>query len=322
MSAIDWEATALIFPGQGSQMVGMGKDVAQAYPPARRVFEQADALMGRAFADLCWHGPEGALNKTANTQPALYVTSMAIFAALAEAVPQAARPAFMAGHSLGEFTALACAGAMSFEDGLRVVVRRGELMRDAGESAPGAMAAVLGMEAHAVREVCARTSEQTGGVLVLANDNCPGQVVISGDVHTLERGIENLTAAGARRVVKLAVSVAAHSPLMSPAALELMKATNAIHLGRPRVPVIANVNARPLQTAMDIRLELEDQLTQPVRWTESVRLMIAEGVTHFIEIGSGEVLSGLVKRIDSTVQRTSLRDADSLRAFIAAHKTG
>ncbi|MEZ4667271.1 MAG: ACP S-malonyltransferase [Anaerolineae bacterium] len=208
---MDWSKVAFLFPGQGSQTVGMCKDLAETYPLARQTFEQADSLLGFSVSNLCFNGPEDELNDTINTQPALYTAGMAILRVLQAELPLA-KAAFVAGHSLGEFTALAAADAVSFEDGLKLVRERGRLMKEAGTKSPGAMAAVLGLDAEPVREACARASQQTGGVLILANDNCPGQSVISGDDATLEVGMKLLTEAGAKRVVKLPISIAAHSP--------------------------------------------------------------------------------------------------------------
>ncbi len=312
---IDWNKSAFVFPGQGSQAVGMGADFAAAYPAARAVFEQADAIVGWAFSHVIFDGPQERLNDTAMTQPALYVSSIAMLRALQQELPEA-HPAFYAGHSLGEFTALTAAGALTFEDGLRLVVRRAELMRDAGQHSPGAMAAVLGLDAPQVRDICQQVSAQTGGALVVANDNCPGQVVISGDVNALDASLPLLTAAGAKRVLRLAVSVAAHSPLMASAASAFVKAVQDTPFRAPTVPVIGNVSARPLASAMDIRLELEDQLTQAVRWTESVEHMVAEGCTLFVEIGAGDVLSGLIKRIARTASRFTINSVDALHQLI------
>lgn len=313
---IDWTRTAFIFPGQGSQIVGMGADFATRYAVSRDVFAKADEIMGWTLSKLMFEGPEHELNDTAVTQPALYVSSIAMLRALEQELPHT-RPAFYAGHSLGEFTALTAAGALSFEDGLRLVMRRGVLMREAGERSGGAMAAVLGLDTATVSQICQQASAQTGGVLVLANDNCPGQVVISGDHNTLDVGLGLLTAAGAKRAVKLAVSVAAHSPLMAPASGEFLKAIHAANFTAPSVPVIGNVTAKPLTSVMDIRLELQDQLTQAVRWTESVEHMVADGCELFVEIGAGDVLTGLVKRISRSAGRVTVNSVEGLQKLVA-----
>lgn len=206
----------LQFPGQGSQAVGMGRSLVTSSPPAAEVFQQADEILGYPVSEICFKGPEETLNDTSVTQPALFTTSVAILRALENQMED--RPAFVAGHSLGEFTALVAAGALSFEPGLRLVKRRGELMKGAGEQSPGGMAAVLGLDPSEVAAACEEARQRTGGYVGIANDNCPGQVVISGDEETLEAGAELAQAAGARRVIRLAVSIAAHSPLMAEAA--------------------------------------------------------------------------------------------------------
>jgi [acyl-carrier-protein] S-malonyltransferase len=312
---MNWNSVAFVFPGQGSQVVGMGKDIAETYPVARQTFEQADAILGTDFSRLCFEGPEETLNNTYNTQPALYICGMAIFRTLQSELPDA-RPAFLAGHSLGELTALAAGGAMTFEDGLRLVRERGRLMDLAGEQSPGAMAALLGLDAEQVREICTRASQQTGKTLVLANDNCPGQIVISGDVEALEAGMTLAKEAGARRALKLAVSIASHSPLMQPAADAFAEAVNSTGFAAPAAPVYSNVQAAPLATADDIRQELIQQLTHSVRWTETIQRMIADGAETFLELGSKDVLTGLIRRIDSAKNAMPVNSVDALKAFV------
>lgn len=311
----NWFTTAFVFPGQGSQQVGMGKDLAEAYPMARETFEQADDLLGFSLSRLCFDGPENDLNDTINTQPALYTTGIATLRALQSELPDAV-PGFVAGHSLGEFTALAAAGALSFEVGLRLVRERGRLMKDAGTQSPGAMAALLGLEADQAWAVCREASQQAGGVLVVANDNCPGQLVLSGDDATIEAGMALAKDAGAKRVVKLAVSIAAHSPLMESASATFRKALEATAFQTPTVPVYGNVNAAPLTSVDEIRMELEQQLTHSVRWTESVQAMIAAGAARFVELGPKDVLAGLMKRIDRSVPGVALNSAETLGAFV------
>lgn len=308
----DWSKTALVFPGQGAQVVGMGADFAREYPVAREVFAQADAIMGFAFADLCFNGPQETLDETVNTQPALYVCGVAILWALQTQFPDL-KPACAAGHSLGEYTALTAAGALTFEAGLKLVAERARLMRDAGTQYPGGMAAVLGLEVDALEAVCKNASDQTGKPLVVANDNCPGQLVISGDFAALDLGMELAKSAGSKRVVKLAVSVAAHSPLMQPASDALNRSIAATTFTNPQFPVYANVTAAPLTDIMAIRDELSRQLIQSVHWTGSVRAMIAAGVERFIEIGPKDVLTGLLKRIDRSVEGVALNSVDALR---------
>lgn len=311
----NWSEVAFVFPGQGSQAAGMGRDVAEAFPVARDTFAEADDLLGFNLSALCFNGPDDALAQTDVTQPALFVTSLAILRALRSLVPEA-QPACGAGHSLGEITALAAAGALSFSDGLRLVRERGRLMRAAGETNPGAMAALLGLDAPAVRDVCAAVSAETGGVLVLANDNCPGQIVISGDVAAVDAGIARAKEAGAKRAVKLNVSIASHSPLMAEASRAFAGALAETPFDEPDYPVYANVTAAPVSGPDAIREELTVQLTRSVRWTESVQAMIGAGARTFVEIGSKDVLTNLLKRIDGTAVGVNLSTAEALGGWV------
>lgn len=310
----DWATTAFLFPGQGSQVVGMGQDLAAYFPAAKQTFEEADDLLGFALSDLCFNGPAEALNDTLNTQPALYVCSLATLRALQSELPEAV-PSFAAGHSFGEFTALAAFGALSFADGLRLVRERGRLMKQAGEQYPGAMAAILSLDIEAVREICGHARAGTGGTLVVANDNCPGQVVISGDDATLEQALVLAKDAGARRTLKLAVSIAAHSPLMQPASEQFRLAVESTTFAPPQAPVYGNVSAAPLPDVDAIRAELSAQLTSPVRWRESMQAMIADGAETFVEIGPKDVLTGLLKRIDGDKATVNLNSAENLLKF-------
>lgn len=294
----------------------MGADVAAEYAAARQTFEEADDILGFSLSRLCFEGPEETLTQTLNTQPALYVTSIAILRALQQALGDDLLPAFAAGHSFGEITALAAVGSLTFADGLRLTRERGRAMTEAGTQNPGAMAAILGLDIDAVREVCARAGAQTGQVLVVANDNCPGQVVISGNVDALEAGLVLAKEAGAKRALKLAVSIAAHSPLMAPAAALFREALAVTPFVTPPVPVYGNVEARPLEGENQIRHELEVQLTSPVRWRESMQTMIQAGAQRFVEIGPKDVLSGLLKRIDGSVTAFQLNSAANLRQFL------
>ncbi len=303
--------TALLFPGQGAQTVGMGADVYQAYPEARRVFDEADEILGFSLSRLCFEGPEDELTDTANAQPAILVTSLAFY--------QIVRAEFdgvdyMAGHSLGEYTALVASGALSFADAVCLTRQRGEWMKKAGERSPGGMAAVLNLEDEALESVCRQAAEETGGVVQIANYNSPGQIVISGDKTTLDRACELAKERGARRVIPLAVSVATHSPLMAYASDGLKKAIEAATISAPRVPVIGNVSAEPLLSAEAVERELMAQLTSPVRWTSSVQTMINRGAQRFVEIGPGNVLTGLVRRIEKNVEVANINNADSLAA--------
>lgn len=292
---------AMLFPGQGSQFSGMGRELYEMEPAARAVYDAADEQLGYGLSALCFAGPEEALTDTAVQQPALYTTSLAAWA-----VMQArgdATPAFMAGHSLGEFSALAAAGSLSFADGLALVKRRGELMQRAGQEQPGGMAAILGLDIAAVAAACAAAGEQTSRVVQVANDNCPGQIVISGDALALEAAMTLLQSAGARKVVRLPISIAAHSPLMASAAADFARAVDETPIGTPAVPIIANVSARPLTDAASIRQELKEQLTSPVAWTATIEYLAGQGVDTYVETGPGDVLLGLVKRIDRSAQR-------------------
>ncbi len=312
---MDWKRCAALFPGQGSQIVGMGADFAREYAIARETFGQADEILGFGLSRICFNGPRDQLDQTKFTQPALYVCSIAIWRTLQQLLP-VARPAWMAGHSLGEFSALTAAGALRFDDGLRLVRARGRLMQRAGEMNPGAMAAILALDITQVSSLCAEVSAASQGIVVLANDNCPGQAVVSGDTDAVERLIERATAAGARRAVKLAVSVAAHSPLMVAASADFQAIVHSTEFSPPKVPVIGNVQAQPLETVAEIRTELDQQLTQSVRWTESMRALIDKGADTFIEIGSGNVLTGLMRRIDRSKKRVSLNTVEALDALM------
>jgi [acyl-carrier-protein] S-malonyltransferase len=316
--SLNEESTAFLFPGQGSQTVGMGRDLAGQFRVARQTFAEADDVLGFELSRLCFEGPEDELTDTINAQPALYTAGVATLRTLYEELDGPFQPAYVAGHSLGELTALTAAGALSFPDGLRLVRRRGELMRSADEHSPGGMTAVLGLSAEDVQEVCARAAEATGGVVVLANDNCPGQIVIAGDEDALARAMELASEAGAKRVVRLPVSIAAHSPLMSRVQSAFREALEATTFHPPAIPIIGNTQARPLTTVPEIREELGAQLTSPVRWTESVQHMIADGVTDFVELGSKNVLTGLLKRIDRGVSGHVVDAPDGLAAITSA----
>jgi [acyl-carrier-protein] S-malonyltransferase len=309
--------TAFVFPGQASQVVGMGKDIAETYPVARETFDEADAILGYSISQLCFAGPENDLNDTYYTQPALYVCSMAILRALRSVRPDFA-PAAVAGHSLGELTAFAAANAYSFADGLRLVQTRGRLMREAGERMPGAMAAVIGLDESGVNALVERAAAESGGVLVAANDNSPGQIVISGDVVAVDKAVEIGKGMGARLVRKLAVSIASHSPLMRAAGEAFSETLEGVAFAAPQQPVYANITAAPVMTPDAIKHELTMQLTSPVRWTQSVGAMVAAGITQFVEVGPKDVLAGLIKRIDSTVTTHNLSDATRLREYADA----
>jgi [acyl-carrier-protein] S-malonyltransferase len=308
---------AYLFPGQGSQYVGMGSDLYAAVPEARAVFDQADQVLGIDLSRLCFDGPAETLNDTWNTQPAILVASIAVLRVWETEKLEMGPLAYVAGHSMGEFSALVAAGALSFADGLKLVRERGRLMKQAGERSPGGMAAILGLEREPVEKVCATAREQSGEYVGVANDNCPGQIVISGASSALERAMELAQEQGAKRVTRLVVSIAAHSPLMAEAAAEFSRALDATPFHEPAVPLVANATAAPLTAPDDIRDALRRQLTSPVRWTESVRWMIAQGVSCFVEVGPKDVLAGLLRRIDRTVETLSADKILAQRGFVA-----
>jgi len=301
-------AIACVFPGQGSQYVGMGQDLHEAYPLVRQTFAQASEALSFDLASLCFEGPEEALTDTLNAQPAILTLSIALWRVLQESPFNSPRLLFFAGHSMGEYSALVAAGALGFADALRLVRRRGELMQAAGREQPGGMAAVIGLDAAMVERVCARVQAETGGVVGIANYNSPGQIVISGDHASLEGAMSLAGEEGARRVIPLAVSVAGHSALMAPAAEAFGEILENTLIQRARIPIVANVSAQPLEEPEEIRRELIVQLTAPVRWVESVQHMVARGVDTFVEVGPGEVLRGLIRRIDRGVERKGVGD--------------
>lgn len=311
----------LLFPGQGSQAVGMGKELAERYPAARGIFAEADDLLGFSLSALCFAGPEESLTDTINAQPALLVSSAAALAALQSELGSLPTPTFFAGHSMGEYSALVAAGSIAFADGLRLVRERGRLMKEAGQKAPGLMAAILGLDESVVVQVCAEAQIASGGIAQIANDNCPGQIVISGNRAGMERAMADLEAAGARKVVALAVSIAAHSPLMAPAAAELQAAINATPIAPPVAPIIGNTTATPLISADAIRAELVAQLTGSVRWTASMQHAVDAGVETFVEVGPGDVLNGLLKRIARKSERMSVADPAGVAAFVLSHQS-
>lgn len=300
---------AYVFPGQGSQTVGMGKDLVEHYAAARRVFDEADTALGIRLSDLCFEGPIDELRRTVNAQPAILVASIACLRVAEEIAPEAlvGPPAFVAGHSLGEYTALIAAGVLDFAQGVRLVRERGRLMEWCGELAPGTMAAILGLDEPVVAQIC-----QDAGI-EMANINCPGQIAISGTKEGVAKAIELAKERGARRAIPLEVSGAFHSRLMQPARDGLAKAL-ASELFRPaKVPVISNVTGLPLTAPADLKDDLVQQLTNPVRWQLSVEYMVEAGVTCVVEIGPGRVLTGLVKRISETVQVVNIENAGSLQ---------
>jgi [acyl-carrier-protein] S-malonyltransferase len=307
------QSTAFLFPGQGSQAVGMGRELAENYPLAKETFDEADSLLGLSLSELMWIGPADRLNETVNTQPALYVHSIAAWRTFLSLYPDT-RPAIVAGHSLGELSALTASGALRFSDGLSLVRTRGELMKQAGERNPGGMAAILGVDTPTLDRVCAEASSAEE-VVQVANDNCPGQVVISGHKPALERAMAGAKAAGAKRAMPLAVSIAAHSPLMESIQAEWNAAVDACAIMKPRIPVVGNVHAKPMLSADELRVDIKAQMQSRVRWTESVQFMVANGINIFVEAGSGEVLLGLIKRIAPSTNRFTLGSPQNFLAL-------
>ncbi len=281
---------AFVFPGQGAQFVGMGKDLYEQNPEAKAYFEKANEILGFRITDILFNGTAEELKETKVTQPAIFLHSVI----LAKTMGEDFRPDMVAGHSLGEFSALVAAGAMTFEDGLRLVSKRAMAMQKACEIRPSTMAAVLGLPDEKVEEICAQVTDE---VVVPANYNCPGQIVISGSVEGVDKACELLKEAGAKRALKLAVGGAFHSPLMEPAREELAKAIEGTTISRPVCPIYQNVTASAVTDPAEIKKNLIAQLTAPVRWTQSVLNMTADGADYFMELGPGTVLQGLVKKI-------------------------
>jgi [acyl-carrier-protein] S-malonyltransferase len=292
---LNLQNTAFIFPGQGSQTVGMGRDLAAQYPVAKQTFEEADSILGFPLSRLMGEGAAEELNDTLNTQPALFVHSIAAHRVFSTLHPGVA-PDSLVGHSLGELSALAAAGAFSFADGLRLVRRRAELMKRAGELAPGGMAAILNLDIPTLDKVCAEASTPDETVQV-ANDNCPGQVVISGSKSAVERAMAAAKSAGAKRALPLAVSIAAHSKLMASIQDEWNEAVAAANFLPMQIPVVGNVHAQPLADESAARADIIAQMQSRVRWTESVQYLVSRGINTFVEVGTGAVLGGLVKRV-------------------------
>lgn len=299
--------TALLFAGQGAQTTGMGKDLAQTFPIARQWFDRANAALGYDLASLCFNGPEAELTKTENAQPGIFLVSWVAFELLKDQAPELKFDA-AAGLSLGEFTALTAAGAMSFEDGLRVVRERGKFMQEACETTRGSMAAVIGLDEEPTRAVCAEAG------VTLANLNCPGQIVISGESEKIARAVELAKTKGAKRAIPLQVAGAYHSPLMASAQPKLQAELAKIKISPPAVPVISNVTAQPHDAQISARLV--DQVCSSVLWEHSMRYLLAQGFTRFIELGPGTALSGFMKRIDKNAQMLNAGDTASLKLTV------
>jgi [acyl-carrier-protein] S-malonyltransferase len=300
---------ALVFPGQGSQFVGMGQELQAASPAAKAVFARADEILSFSLSDTIANGPAEMLEDTINAQPAILTASVAALEAVRErlsAKSATVTPLVVAGHSLGEFTALVAAGALDFPTALTLVRDRGRLMKEAGIEAPGGMAAVLGLDDDTLAQACADASSE--GVIVIANANCPGQIVISGEVAALERAMVLAKERGAKRVARLGISIASHSPLMANASAQFAAVVREAPMKDPAIPVIANVTAQPLRTTDELRTELSYQIERQVNWTGSVKTMVDLGVDTIVELGPGAVLSGLVKRITADVRTLTITD--------------
>ena len=302
---------ALVFPGQGSQFVGMGRSLYDASAAARCIFDQADEVLGFPLARLSFQGPADELEDTVNAQPAILAVSVAALEVLKEraaVLGGKVAPVVVAGHSLGEFTALVAADVLDFPAALRLVRERGRLMKEAGEARPGGMAAVVGLDEEALAALCAEAERETAGVIVVANANCPGQTVISGEIGALARAMELAKERGAKRVARLGISIASHSPLMARASAQLGELVDRLPLRSPQVPIVGNVSGRAMTTVEEIRQGLAHHVERPVNWTRSVQEMVDAGAGTFVEVGPGQILSGLIKRINREATTLGLGD--------------
>lgn len=300
--------TAYIFPGQGSQFVGMGKQFVEQYAEAKQIFEEADEALGYSLSSICFEGPEEKLKLTYHTQPAILTTSVALHEIFKKEAP---KPDFVAGHSLGEYSALVAGGALSFRDAVQVVSKRGQFMDEAVPAGEGAMAAVIGSDRETIGKICEEVS-LSGNAVQMANMNCPGQIVISGSATGVETASEQLKAAGVRRVIPLVVSGPFHSDLMKPAASKLARVLENVDIHTSKIPVVTNTDARSVMLAEDIETALVEQVFSPVLWEDSMQWMIEQGVQRFVEVGPGQVLSGLMKKINREVEIYNVTDHETL----------
>lgn len=309
---------AFVFPGQGSQYVGMGKQLCEISSAAQHIFQRADEVLGFSLSNLCFEGPQEELDDTINAQPAIVTVSIACLEAINERFRMLGRgvvPVLVAGHSLGEFTALVAAGVLDFEDTLKLVRERGRIMKESGERHPGGMAAVIGLDPETLGALC--NEAQSKGIVTLANDNSPGQTVLSGELAALQHAMMLAKERGAKMVQRLAVSIAAHSPLMQQAAQHFNETIKQFNLQPPQVPLLSNITAQALTSVDELRQELTDHLIRPVQWTRSVQTAVSAGVDTFVEVGPRQVLSGLIRRISRNVQSISLSDVEVAKLFKA-----
>lgn len=308
---------AFVFPGQGAQYVGMGQEIAENYANARLIFAEADKRLGYSLSDICFNGPEEKLKLTVHTQPALLTTSIACFQLLKE---EGIKPDYVAGHSLGEYSALVAAEALAFTDAVWLVGERGKFMSEAVPPGEGTMAAILGLDAEKVQELCLACKEE--GIVEPANYNCPGQIVIAGETPAVKKGIELAKNFGAKRAMLLSVSGPFHSSLLEPAGRKLANALAKVKINNPQVPLIANISAQPVTDSELIRQGLIDQVSGSVKWEQSVKKMLDLGVTTFVEIGAGRVLSGLIKKINRNVQIYNIEDIASFNSTVKGLRGG